>query len=82
MLYLVVTGLLRIVHYEINILYRGQMARTQAKYIVDEKGNRSAVVLPIEEYNEMLEDIHVLAVIAEQKKKNDTISPADLKKKI
>ena len=58
------------------------MASTQTKYIVDEKGNKSAVILPIEEYNELLEDIHDLAVIAERKKKNDTISPADLKKKI
>ena len=58
------------------------MARTQAKYIVDEKGNKSAVVLPIEEYNELLEDIHDLSVIAERKKKNDTISLTDLKKKI
>jgi len=58
------------------------MASTQTKYIVDEKGNKSAVILPIEEYNELLEDIHDLAVIAERKKKNDTISVTDLKKKI
>ncbi|HON79898.1 MAG TPA: hypothetical protein PK544_15500 [Spirochaetota bacterium] len=58
------------------------MASTQTKYIVDEKGNKSAVILPIEEYNELLEDIHDLAVIAERKKKNDTISLTDLKKKI
>lgn len=55
------------------------MARAQAKYIVDEKGGKSAVILPIDEYNELLEDIHDLAVIAERKKTNTTISITELK---
>ena len=55
------------------------MARAQAKYIVDEKGKKSAVILPIEEYNELLEDIHDPAVIAERKKKNTSISLTGLK---
>lgn len=58
------------------------MARAQAKYIVDEKGKKSAVILPIDEYNELLEDIHDLAVIAERKKKNTTISLTELKNSI
>ena len=37
------------------------------KYIVDSNGNKSAVILPIDEYEEMLEDLHDLAVIAERK---------------
>lgn len=55
------------------------MARAQAKFIVDEKGEKSAVILPIEEYNELPEDIHDLAVIAERKKKNTSISLTGLK---
>ena len=37
------------------------------KYIVDSSGERVAVVLPIDEYNELLEDLHDLAVIAKRK---------------
>ena len=41
------------------------MAKTQ--YIVDEQGQKTAVVLPLKEYEELLEDLHDLAVIAERK---------------
>ncbi|MBF0556855.1 MAG: type II toxin-antitoxin system Phd/YefM family antitoxin [Nitrospirae bacterium] len=37
------------------------------QFIVDETGNKTAVVLPLEEYEELMEDIHDLAVIAERK---------------
>jgi hypothetical protein len=30
------------------------------RYITDEAGNKTAVILPIEEYEEMLEDMHVI----------------------
>ena len=39
----------------------------KAQYLVDETGQKTAVVLPVEEYEELLEDIHDLAVIAERK---------------
>ena len=42
------------------------MARTirdlQAQYITDENGNKTAVILPIEEFQELLEDLQDLAV--------------------
>jgi len=41
------------------------MGKTQ--YIVDEQGQKTAVVLPLKEYEELLEDLHDLAVIAERK---------------
>lgn len=37
------------------------------KYIVDESGAKKAVIIPLEEYEELLEDIHDLMVIAERK---------------
>ncbi len=37
------------------------------RYIVDEKGRRVAVIIPIEEYEELLEDLHDLSVIAERR---------------
>ena len=41
------------------------MRKTQ--YLVDDSGQKTAVVLPLEEYEELLEDINDLAVIAERK---------------
>ncbi len=43
------------------------MAEAKKSYIVDEDGRRTAIVLPIEEYHELLEDIEGLAIIAEQR---------------
>lgn len=37
------------------------------QYLHDEKGKKTAVVIPIEKYEEMLADIHDLALIAERK---------------
>ncbi|WP_287583066.1 hypothetical protein [Candidatus Borrarchaeum sp.] len=40
---------------------------SQTKYIVDENGQKTAVVLPIQEYEELLADLHDLAIIAERR---------------
>jgi PHD/YefM family antitoxin component YafN of YafNO toxin-antitoxin module len=37
------------------------------QYVTDEKGDKRAVILPIEEYHELLEDLEDLAVIAERR---------------
>ena len=42
------------------------MAEAKRSYVVDENGNRTAVMLPIEEYEELLEDLQDLAVIAQR----------------
>lgn len=39
----------------------------QTKYIIDENGQKTAVVLPIEAYEELLADLHDLAIIAERR---------------
>ena len=39
----------------------------EKRYLVDEAGRRTAVVLPIEEYQQLLEDLEDLALIAERK---------------
>ncbi len=51
------------------------------QFVVDESGRKTAVILPVEEYDELLEDIHDLAVIAERKNE-PTISFEDLKKRL
>lgn len=38
-----------------------------AHYIVDESGRRVSVVLPVEEYEALLEDISDLAAVAERR---------------
>ncbi|MBV6449950.1 MAG: hypothetical protein MHPDNHAH_00663 [Anaerolineales bacterium] len=39
----------------------------QAKYVTDEDGNKTAVILPIEEFEELIEDMEDLAVMAERR---------------
>lgn len=57
------------------------MAKLQEQYIVDEKGQKTAVVLPVEEYEELLEDLHDLAVIAERRDE-PTITFEELKRRL
>lgn len=37
------------------------------QFLVDESGNKSLVVLTVKEYEELLEDLHDLAVMAERR---------------
>lgn len=41
--------------------------RVKRQYIVDESGKKTFVVLPIEEYERLLEDVKDLAAIAERR---------------
>lgn len=43
------------------------MGNLPGQYIVNKHGEKTAVILPIEEYEELLEDLHDLAVIAERR---------------
>lgn len=47
------------------------------EFLTNEEGERISVVLPIEEFNEILEDLEDLAVIAERRDE-ETISHQDL----
>ena len=53
----------------------------EKSFIVDNEGKRLAVVLPIEEYEELMEDLHDLNVIAERKDE-DVISFEDVKREL
>ena len=57
------------------------MKRFQEQYIVDENGKKTAVVLPVDEYEELLEDLHDLAMIAERRDES-TITFEELKKRL
>jgi PHD/YefM family antitoxin component YafN of YafNO toxin-antitoxin module len=43
------------------------MPQFHPQYVTDNEGNKKAVILPIEEYEELLEDLEDLAVAAERK---------------
>ena len=51
------------------------------QFIIDKSGKKRAVILPIEDYEELLEDIHDLAVIAERKDE-PTASFDEIKKRL
>ena len=57
------------------------MEKLHEQFIVDESGKKTAIVLPLEDYEELIEDIHDLAVIAERKDE-PTISFDELKKRL
>ncbi|MBI5049243.1 MAG: type II toxin-antitoxin system Phd/YefM family antitoxin [Deltaproteobacteria bacterium] len=57
------------------------MEKLHEQYIVDESGKKTAVILPVEEYEELIEDLHDLAVIAERKDE-PVISFDELKKRL
>jgi len=56
------------------------VAKFREQYVIDEKGRKTAVIIPVEEYEELLEDIHDLAIIAERRDE-PTITFEELKKK-
>ena len=39
----------------------------QEQYVVDADGNKTAVILSLERYRELMEDVHDLAVVAERR---------------
>ena len=43
------------------------MSEIKEKFIVDEKGKKTGVILPIKKYYDLLEDLHDLAIVAERK---------------
>jgi PHD/YefM family antitoxin component YafN of YafNO toxin-antitoxin module len=42
-------------------------APVKEQYIIDAEGNKTAIILSIEQYEQMLEDLHDLAIIAERR---------------
>jgi len=37
------------------------------QYIVDNKGKKTAIILPMKQYEQLLEDLHDLAIVAERR---------------
>lgn len=53
----------------------------EENYIIDKKGKKTAAILPIEKYEELIEDLYDLSVIAERRDE-PTITFDKLKEKL
>ncbi len=43
------------------------MSTVREQYVVDGRGKRTAVIVPAQQYQKLMEDLHDLAVIAERR---------------
>ena len=57
------------------------MRKIREQFIIDEDGRRTAVVLPVKDYQRLVEDLHDLSVIAERREE-PTISLEELKRRL
>jgi PHD/YefM family antitoxin component YafN of YafNO toxin-antitoxin module len=51
------------------------------QYVIDENGNKVAIILPLTEYQHLKEDLHDLALVAERRDEG-AMSLAELKKRV
>ena len=57
------------------------MSKTREHYIVDENGKKTAVVIPVREFQRLLEDLHDLTVVAERRDE-PTVSLDELRRRL
>jgi PHD/YefM family antitoxin component YafN of YafNO toxin-antitoxin module len=57
------------------------MSRKAPQYIVDTAGKKKAVLLPVKEYESLMEDLHDLMVVAERREE-PLFTMAEVKKKL
>ena len=57
------------------------MTVAREKFIVDEKGKKTAVIIPLRRYRKMLEDLHDLAVVAERRSE-ESIPLEEMKRRL
>ena len=53
----------------------------ETQYITDDRGDKLAVVIPISDYKELMEDVSDLAAVAERRDEQ-TVSLAEVKKRL
>jgi len=53
----------------------------QEQYVIDTKGNKTAVILSLPRYEQLLEDLHDLAVVAERREEKP-ISLEEMKRRL
>ncbi len=55
--------------------------KPQHQYVIDRKGKKTAVILPVKQYERLLEDLHDLAVVAERREER-TLSVEEVKRRL
>jgi PHD/YefM family antitoxin component YafN of YafNO toxin-antitoxin module len=56
-------------------------AHPQEQYVVDPKGKKTAVILSLKRYRELMEDLHDLAMVAERRNER-AISLDEMKRRL
>jgi PHD/YefM family antitoxin component YafN of YafNO toxin-antitoxin module len=51
------------------------------QFVVDRDGNRQAVIIPLQEYERLMEDLHDLSMVAERREE-ETISLGEMKRRL
>jgi PHD/YefM family antitoxin component YafN of YafNO toxin-antitoxin module len=57
------------------------MMTSQEQYVIDTEGNKTAVILSLQRYEQLLEDLHDLAVVAERREEKP-ISLEEMKRRL
>lgn len=57
------------------------MLQLREQYVIDAKGKKTAVLLPLERYEMLLEDLHDLAIVAERREE-ETVSLDEVKQRL
>jgi len=57
------------------------MGVLQEQYIVDTTGLKTAVILPLRQYEQLMEDLHDLAIVAERREE-EPISLEEMKRRL
>jgi len=57
------------------------MKHLSKKYVIDNEGKKTAVILPVKQYEKLLEDLHDLAIVAERREEK-TISLEEMKRRL
>lgn len=57
------------------------VSEAREQYLVDRRGQKASVLIPIKDYDRLLEDLHDLAVVAERRDE-PTISLEEIKRRL
>jgi hypothetical protein len=57
------------------------MAASQPQFIIDRKGKKTGVLLPLKRYYKLLEDLHDLAAVAERRAE-EPVSLSEMKRRL
>ena len=57
------------------------MRTLQEQYVVDAKGNKTAVILSLKRYEQLMEDLHDLAIVAERREE-EPVSLEEIKRRL